>query len=128
MALTYELLEYGPFRSEFDALEKGVQKEMSNAILRLKTDPCCRDCKPLTGVLEGIRRIHIGPKYCVAYIVCEECKRDSLESKFGCLDCYKRKWYHIKLIACGPRDGFYENLTKHWQTWLQTVAWESFTQ
>lgn len=128
MAITYEPLEYGPFRSQFDALESDVQIEMSKTILNLKIDPYCKNCKPLKGPLKGIRRIHVGPNYCVAYIICEECKDNSFETKFTCLDCHKRHWYHIKLISCGPRDGFYINLEKNWQTWVQTINWNDFTQ
>jgi hypothetical protein len=132
MALTYELLDYSPFRSQFYALNKQVQIMMSKEILKLKTDPYCKECKPLGWDLEGIRRIHVGPiigvLYCVAYITCEECKNKRLETKFACLDCFKRKWYHIKLISCGPRDEFYTNLRKNWQSWMRTVEWEKSIQ
>jgi len=128
MTITYTLLEYAPFRSQFDGLNKKVQVEMTKAILRLRTEPYCRECKTLDWELKGIRRIHVGPKYCVAYIVCEECKNESYEAKFGCFDCYKRHWYHIKLISCGPREGFYKNLKKNWESWMKTVAWEKLIQ
>lgn len=128
MSLTYTLLQYSPFRSQFNALNKKVQIEMSKAILNLRIDPYCKNCKPLGWELEGMRRIHVGPNYCVAYIVCEECRNNRLEAKFECLDCYKRKWYHVKLISCGPRDDFYQNLKKNWETWMRTVNWESSIQ
>jgi len=77
--------------------------------------------------LEGIWRIHVGRiddvLYCVAYIVCQDCKAKGFEQKFCCMDCFKRYWYHIKLLACGPRDDFYIDLSKNWKTWMQTVEW-----
>lgn len=128
MSLTYSLLEYGPFRSQFAALDKHVQVIMSKRILELRKDPYCKECKPLIGELEGIRRVHVGPDYCVAYIVCQECKDTHLMTKFACLDCYKCKWYHVKLIACGPREEFYKDLRKNWQAWMRTVNWQRFIQ
>jgi len=128
MSLTYTVLEYGPFRSEFDGLDRKIQIEMSKAILKLRIDPYCKEYKELGWELEGMRRVHVGPKYCVAYIICEECRNKGHETKFGCWDCFKRSWYHIKLISCGPREGFYENLRKNWEAWMRTVAWEKFIQ
>jgi len=128
MSVTYTLIEYTPFRVQFDALDKDVQVAISNEISKLRGDPYCKESKPLGWDLEGIRRIHVGRiqgiLYCVAYVICEECKDNNLEEKFSCLDCFKRSWYHIKLISCGRRDDFYINLKKNWQTWMQTVDLE----
>jgi hypothetical protein len=131
MTLTYVLLEYGPFRSQFDGLPKDVQIAMSDEILKLKIDPFGPQCKRLEWDLEGIWRIHVGRinniLYCVAYLSCQDCKSRGYEAKFACLDCYKRYWYHIKLIACGRRDEFYIDLSKNWRTWMQTVEWKNLS-
>lgn len=128
MTLAYVLIEYSSFRSQLEGLPKGVQIAISNEVLKLQNNPFDNGCKPLEWDLEGIWRIHVGRindvLYCVAYIVCQDCKDRNFEEKFSCFDCFKRKWYHIKLISCGCRDEFYIDLSKNWRTWMQTVEWK----
>jgi mRNA-degrading endonuclease RelE of RelBE toxin-antitoxin system len=130
-ALSYVPLENQSFRLQLEALDKSVQKEISEAIQTIvRKNPYCkrlpqRECRLLRYPLDGIRRIHVGSEYCVAYVICEECRKD-FEEKFGCFDCYKRNSYHIKLISCGPRIGFYKNVEKNYGTWLYNVESQEF--
>lgn len=127
--LSWEVIETRFFRNQLEALDRDVKIRMSKAIMdEIKADPYSRRSKNLRGELEGIRRIHVGPNYCVAYIVCDECRKRGYESKILCLDCHERQWYHIKLVSCGPREDFYKNLQKNWRTWMGTVSWQRFIQ
>jgi len=126
MTIAYILFETGTFHNQFATLPRDVQRVMSNDILRLKNDPYDKKfCEHLIGDLEGVWRIHVGRinniLYCVAYVGCEDCKERNLETKIGCLECYKYFWYHVKLVLCGRRDEFYQDLRKCWQSWTTTA-------
>lgn len=131
MALQYKALEYGFFREQLLSLPHDVQVAMSKEVLKLEANPFRKGTKRLQDDLDGILRIHVGRinniLYCIAYVVCEDCKKRGFEEKFNCYDCYKRHWYHIKLLSCGLRDGFYDELSKNWATWMQTVEWKNIS-
>lgn len=131
MTISYTILEYGFFRSQLSSFPHDVQVAISDETLKLKNDPFGKGCKRLDWDLDGIWRIHVGKVnnilYCVAYVVCQDCKERNFEEKFNCLDCFKRHWYDIKLLSCGRRDEFYVDLSKNWMTWMQTVEWKQLS-
>jgi hypothetical protein len=125
MTFSYSLWETLSFHLQFVSLPIKVQEEMSDEILKLKIDPFGEGCKALEDELEGLWRIHVGRidniLYCVAYVVCEDCKDRGFEKRFGCLDCFKHHSFHIKLVSCGSRDDFYQDLGRNWQSWILTA-------
>ena len=126
MTFSYSIFETLAFHSQFAGLSIEVQEEMSEDILRLKVDPFGEGCKPLIDELEGLWRIHVGRinniLYVVAYLVCQDCSDREFKEKFGCLDCFRHSSFHIKLVSCGIRDGFYDELVKNWQSWVITAT------
>jgi mRNA-degrading endonuclease RelE of RelBE toxin-antitoxin system len=70
-ALSYVPLENQSFRLQLEALDKSVQKEISEAIQTIvRKNTYCkrfpqRECRLLRYPLDGIRRIHVGAEYCV---------------------------------------------------------------
>jgi hypothetical protein len=126
MTVSYTLLETNTFHNQFAIMPHDVQRAMSTEIMRLKDNPYDEAfCEDLIGDLEGVWRIHVGRinniLYCVAYVGCEDCQERNLETKIGCLECYKYYWYHVKLVLCGRRDEFYEDLKSCWQSWIITA-------
>lgn len=126
LSLIFTPLEYGPFRAQLESLDRDVQIKISDVIQNvLRHRPYSG--RPLRGELEGMWRIWVDSEYRIAYIICDHCRKEGFQDKFVCLDCFKRHWYHIKLVYCGPRKGFYENLERVWRQWMRTVRWERFT-
>jgi hypothetical protein len=126
MTVKYTLLETDKFHNQFFALPLEVQKIMSADIMRLRINPYDKSfCEDLIGDLLGVWRIHVGRidhiLYCVAYVGCEDCDKRELANTIGCLDCYKYHWYHVKLVLCGRRDEFYQDLKSCWQSWIITA-------
>ncbi|MDH5414834.1 MAG: hypothetical protein OEW87_11905 [Flavobacteriaceae bacterium] len=126
LSWVYEPWEYGPFRDQFNNLPLKIQIAISEAIEeRLKIDPCSSRnpvrSKILHGELEGIRRIHVDDNHIVAYIVCDECKREGYNLKFKCLRCFETPAFRIKLIACGPWKYIYDDLENQWPDWVSSV-------
>ena len=127
MSWGYEPREYGAFSDQLASLPPDIQLLIIEAIqTRLRIDPCSEKdpvrSKMLRGELYCIRRIHVTDEIVVAYTVCDDCRSRSCVKKLQCFYCFEEPPWRVKLLACGPWTGFYNELNSHWKTWINTVT------
>lgn len=126
LAYTYVPQEYGAFSDQLANLPPSIQLLIIDAIQkRLKYNPCSEKnpvrSRMLRGDLYCIRRIHVTDIILLAYTVCDDCRNMSCDEKLACFYCWEEPAYRIKLIACGPYNGFYEELKDKWRSWINTT-------
>ena len=123
MSWRYEPKGYGAFETHLTQFGLEDKRLILDAIQnRLREDPVSEK-KPVSsemlhGLLDCIRRIHVGPSIIIAYMVCDECKRINCDSKINCLKCYAEPSWRVKMIAVLPRDTAYKELLNNWPLWI----------